>query len=137
MGLDALGIGALSDLAATAINKIWPDKTEQEKAKLVQEMAIVNAQIAANQGQLDVNKVEAANPSTFVSGWRPFIGWVCGCGCAINWLVIPLVRVGMGIAGKAFEIHSLDFAEMGPGLLGLLGLGGLRTYEKINGVASK
>ena len=74
--MDVLG---LSDLASTVISKIWPDKSEAEKQQLAAAVALV-------QGQLDINKVEAANPSVFVSGWRPFVGWVCGSACAWNWI---------------------------------------------------
>lgn len=137
MGLDAFGIGAISELAKTAINTIWPDKSEQEKIKLAQEMAIVQGQIAANQGQLEINKVEAASASLFTSGWRPFIGWVCGVACAVNWLVIPLARLGVAFCGHTLQVTMLDLSEMMPVLMGMLGLGGLRTYEKINGVAAK
>lgn len=69
MALDPLTAGI--DLVNTAINKIWPDKSEQEKQQLAAAVVIV-------QGQLDINKTEAASSSTFVAGWRPFIGWVCG-----------------------------------------------------------
>jgi len=75
MALDPLTAGL--DLVNTAINKIWPDKSEQEKQQLAAAVVIV-------QGQLDINKAEAASPSVFVSGWRPWIGWVCGTACAWN-----------------------------------------------------
>ena len=68
----------VAELINTAINKIWPDKTEAEKQQLAAAVMVV-------QGQIDTNKVEAANPSIFVSGWRPFVGWVCGAACAWNW----------------------------------------------------
>jgi hypothetical protein len=73
--MDITGLGAVSDLATTVISRIWPDKTEQEKQQLAAAVMVV-------QGQLDINRTEAANPSVFVSGWRPFIGWVCGAACA-------------------------------------------------------
>ena len=128
---DLTGIGSIADLAGTVINKIWPDKTEQEKQQLAAAVMVV-------QGQLDTNKVEAANPSVLVSGWRPFIGWVCGTACAWNWIGLPMVQT----ANAAFGYHALpispaDLTEMFPILLGMLGLGGLRTMEKINKVAAK
>ena len=79
--------------------------------------------------QLEVNKAEAQHRSLFVSGWRPFIGWVCGVSMGFNFLAVPLL-VSAGI-----EVASLDLATMMPVLMGMLGLGGLRTAEKWKGVA--
>ena len=128
--MDITGLGAVSDLANTVIGKIWPDKTEAEKQQLAAAVMVV-------QGQLDINKVEAASPSVFVSGWRPFIGWVCGSACAWNWIGLPIAKVIIIILGYTFELVPANLTEMMPILLGMLGLGGLRTLEKINGVAAK
>ena len=128
MALDP--ITAVADLAKTAIQTIWPDKTEQEKAQLAAAVALV-------QGQLDINKAEASNPSVFVSGWRPFIGWVCGVACAWNWIGLPLVKVGLTLWGHPLEMSPANLSEMMPILMGMLGLGALRTVEKIQGVSAK
>ena len=128
--MDITGLGAVSDLASSVINKIWPDKTEAEKQQLAAAVMVV-------QGQLDINKAEASNPSVFVSGWRPFIGWVCGSACAWNWIGIPVANMLMTIFNHPLDISPADLTEMMPILLGMLGLGGLRTIEKINGVAAK
>ena len=130
MSFDVTGIGAVADLAGTVINKIWPDKSEQEKQELAAAVMVV-------QGQLDINKSEATNPSIFVSGWRPFIGWVCGAGCAWNWVGIPLAKLVFVSLAIPITISPTDLSEMFPLLLGMLGLGGLRTVEKIQGVAAK
>lgn len=130
MANDITGLGAVADLAGTVINKIWPDKSEQEKQQLANAFAIV-------QGQLDINKAEASNPSVFVSGWRPAIGWVCGMACAWNWVGLPIVKAGLAIYGQPLMLSPADIGEMMPILLGMLGMGGLRTAEKINGVAAK
>ena len=89
------------------------------------------------QGQLDINKAEASNPSVFVSGWRPFIGWVCGSACAWNWIGLPIAKAGLLLAGVTLTISPADISEMMPVLMGMLGLGGLRSYEKVKGVAAK
>lgn len=128
--MDITGIGSVADLANTVIWKIWPDKTEQEKQQLAAAVMVV-------QGQLDINKAEAANPSVFVSGWRPAIGWVCGGACAWNWIGLPIVKVGLLAAGYKLALAPADITEMLPILMGMLGLGGLRTIEKINGAAAK
>ena len=130
MGLDITGAGAVADLANTVIGKIWPDKSEQEKQQLAAAVMVV-------QGQLDINKAEAGNPSLFVSGARPFIMWVCGAGCAWNWVGLPVATFLMALFGHHIALRPADLSEMMPLLLGMLGLGGLRTVEKINGVAAK
>ena len=89
------------------------------------------------QGQLDINKSEAANPSLFGAGWRPAIGWVCGVACAWNWIGLPVVKVALAVAGYKLALSPADITEMLPILMGMLGLGGLRTVEKINGVAAR
>jgi hypothetical protein len=129
MALDLTGLGAVSDLAGTVINKIWPDKSEAEKQQLAAAVSLV-------QSQLEVNKVEAASPSVFVSGWRPFIGWVCGTACAWNWIGLPIAKMGLLMYGHPLDLAPADISEMMPVLMGLLGLGGLRTFEKVKGVAA-
>jgi hypothetical protein len=128
MALDP--VTAIADLAKTAVNAIWPDKTEAEKAQLAAAVALV-------QGQMQINQAEATHQSIFVSGWRPFIGWVCGGGCAWNWIGLPIAKAGLLLAGYKLEISPADLNEMMPLLLGMLGLGGLRTFEKVNKVAAK
>lgn len=128
--MDITGVGSVADLANTLINKIWPDKSEQEKQQIAAAVMVV-------QGQLDINKTEAASPSLFVSGWRPAIGWVCGGACAWNWIGLPIAKAALMVAGYKLAIAPADISEMMPILLGMLGLGGLRTIEKVNGAAAK
>ena len=117
-------ITAVSDVVNTVINKIWPDKTEQEKAELAGAIALV-------QGQLDVNKAEAANSNWFVAGWRPYIVWICGTGLGYQFLVYPI------LVAFVPKVVQLDMGTLLTLLTGMLGIGGLRTFEKLNGVASK
>ena len=117
------------DLAGQVISKIWPDKSAQEAQQLAAAVTLV-------QGQLATNQTEAANPSVFVSGWRPFIGWVCGMAFAWNWIGLPIARVGLSLMGIHLDIEPASLTEMMPVLLGMLGLGALRTTEKLNGVAA-
>jgi len=128
MALDPLTAGL--DLVNTAINKIWPDKSEQEKQQLAAAVVIV-------QGQLDINKTEAASSSTFVAGWRPFIGWVCGGACAWNWIGLNIAKfIALTFFSMTLDIKPADLTEMMPVLLGMLGLAGLRSFEKTKGVAA-
>lgn len=127
MALDPLT--AVTDLAGTVINKIWPDKTEQEKQQLAAAVMVV-------QGQLDINKAEATSPSVFVSGWRPFIGWVCGTACAWNWIGLSVAKfIALVCFAKVLDLRPADISEMMPVLMGMLGLGALRTVEKLKGAA--
>ena len=108
---------------------------EFQLAQLQQESDLLKANAAAAGDQTDVNKVEAANTRLFISGWRPFIGWVCGSGLACQFIVGPLVTWACALAGKAVTFPSLDLGTLLTLLLGMLGLGGMRTYEKINKAA--
>lgn len=129
MGLDVTGIGAVADLASTVVNKIWPDKSEAEKQQLAAAVTLV-------QGQLAINQAEAASPLTFVSGWRPFIGWVCGAALVYHYIARPMLPWLLALVGKPMPpIPPLDMGDLITILLGMLGLGGLRTYEKKQGVA--
>ncbi len=85
--------------------------------------------------QLEINKVEAASRSVFVSGWRPFIGWSCGAAMALNFIVFPLASFVLAQTGHLVELPTLDMSQMMPVLMGLLGLGGLRTFEKVKQVS--
>jgi hypothetical protein len=123
------GLGEVADLAKTAINKIWPDKSEQEREQLQAALLVV-------QGQLQVNAAEAGSSSVFVAGWRPFIGWVCGSACAWNWIGLPVVKAALVLfGGPVLTLAPADLSEMLPVLMGMLGLGALRTFEKVKNVA--
>lgn len=71
----------------------------------------------------------------FAALWRPFIGWICGLACAWNWVVLPMLKVGLLLSGVYLDIAPADMSEILPLLIGLLGLSGYRTYEKVKGVA--
>lgn len=127
MALDPLTAGV--DLATTVINKIWPDKSSAEAAQLAAAVALV-------QGQMDVNRAEAASPSAFTSGWRPAIGWVCGLALLFQYILRPMLMWFGVIGGHQWPpLPGID-DNLWQLMLGLLGLGGLRTFEKTKGVAS-
>ena len=99
---------------------------------------------AAMEGAQEIAKIEAASPSLFKSGWRPAVGWCCVSGLAYTFLVRPvlwwIIQVAFIISGRQNIIPTLPAIEMGELftlLLGMLGLGGMRMYEKVRGVASK
>ena len=124
------------------VGKLIPDPgaAADAKLKLLEmaqrgELAQLDADLKLATGQIDVNKAEASNQSLFVAGWRPFIGWVCGAAFAFKFIGGPLAVVLMSMAGHPITLPEFDFTEMSTVLLGMLGLGGLRTVEKIKGAA--
>ena len=128
-------VSALLDIGGKVIDRLWPDPVAAASAKLELVKMQQSGELQIIAGQLDINKEEAKSSSVFVSGWRPFIGWVCGAACAWNWIGLKIVLFAAELYGKPLHISSADISEMMPVLMGMLGLGGLRTFEKIQGVA--
>lgn len=112
-----------------------PDPQAQAKAKAEALQQIMEFASRADAAQLDVNKAEAGSSSLFIAGWRPFVGWICAAGCAWNWLGLPMGLFVAAALGHHLDLRPADLSEMLPLLLGLLGMGGLRTFEKIQGVS--
>ena len=126
----------LGDTVDTIIDRVVPDLNARKEAKEKINSALVSAGNQALLAQLEINKVEAANPSIFVSGWRPACGWVCAGGLAYNFIVHPFLVYGLTLYSP--EIAPPPAIDLGPLLtllMGMLGLGGLRTYEKNQGTA--
>jgi hypothetical protein len=128
-------VSLLLEVGNKVIDRVWPDPAQAAQAKLELVKMQKSGDLAVIAGQMEINKAEAANPSVFVSGWRPFIGWVCGCACAWNWIGLPFAKAVAVYHQVPFALNPADLSEMMPVLIGLLGLGGLRTVEKIQGVA--
>ena len=139
MSLDP--ITAALDVGKILIEKIWPDVTKQaQEIRLLQELAQkgdlaeLNAQVKLLTGQLDINKVEAASKNLFVSGWRPFVGWVCGLGLAYASIIEPVMRFIAKLNDYTSTFPVIDASITMQVLLGMLGLGVMRTREKEKGV---
>ena len=144
MGLalqDVIG-GSILDGAAKIISlfKIPPEVALQHQA----EMEKINAEMQAKVldgitqmsiAQNEVNKVEAANPRLFISGWRPFIGWICGAALATELIVGPWATFIAGLFHRTVQFPSIDMGSLFGLLLPMLGLGAMRTYEKVSGVS--
>ena len=129
-----LNLGSLVGPVTGLLDKFIEDKDVKNKlAHDLSTMAERHAQELAK-GQLEVNKTEAAHKSLFVAGWRPAIGWICGLGMASNFLVIPIANFVLALTGSTILIPLLDTGEMMPVLMGMRGLGAMRTYEKKQGV---
>lgn len=130
-------ITAALGLGGKLIDRLWPDQEKKAAAQLELIKLQQSGELELITKQLDINRVEASNPSVFVSGWRPGAGWVCVAGLAIQFIVNPLATWGASLWGNAIAFPDLDLATLLTILGGLLGLGGLRTYEKVSGVAAK
>lgn len=124
------------------LDKVIPDPAAKAAAQLELlrlqqsgQFKELEAEMQARQGQVDINKIEAASNTLFVSGWRPFIGWTCGGALFSQYILRPFVQWGFVLAGHPVpSLPGID-DQLWQLLGGMLGMGGLRTYEKIKGVA--
>ena len=116
------------------LDKFIEDK--DQKAAMAHEIATIADKQANEQAkaQIQLNAVEAAHNSMFVAGWRPSIGWVCSLAMLMNFILLPLINAGLEFGGVDLHIDLIDMETMMPVLFGMLGLGGMRTAEKIKGV---
>lgn len=137
-------ISAVLDIGGKLIDRLWPDPAQAASAKLELikmqqsgELAKLTAETDLAKAQAATNTAEASNTNIFVSGWRPLIGWVCGMGLFSQFIVRPSAEFTAHILGKVIEYPSLDLGTLLTLLFGMLGLGALRTTEKLQGVASK
>ena len=117
-------------VAGKVLNKFVADK--DLRIKLQHELK--TAFHAANLAQIDLNKQEAAHQSMFVAGWRPFVGWTCGVALAYHFLIAPLLGFMLVLYGIDTPMPEFEFSQLSTILMGMLGLGGLRSYEKMKGV---
>ena len=139
--MNPLIVGGIFDLAGKVFDKLFPNPEEKAKAqlelfKLQQEGAFreLEASLQLAQGQMEINKAEAESPDFFRGGWRPFIGWVCGWGLAYQFLIRPILTFILMVAEtKVQTLPSLELDTLMTLLFGLLGLGAMRTAEKLKG----
>ena len=104
----------------------------EEKEKLKLQMKEIDAKL--KEKQLDINKAEASHRSVFVSGWRPFLGWVSGLSIGYVYLFQPILDMILQMFGVEVDWGVLDLGQLMPLVLGMLGLGGLRSFEKAKGL---
>ena len=135
MSLDP--ISAALDLGNTLITRIFPDPAQADQAKLELLKLQQSGELASMTAQTDINKVEASNASLFVSGWRPAIGWVCALALFYQYLLKPIITWLAGVAGYNVPLMPGLDDNLWQLMMGMLGMGGLRTFEKVQGVASK
>ena len=121
-------LSSLIEPATKMHDKVIEDKDQKNAlAHEIATMAERHAQELAK-GQLDVNKVEAAHKSLFVAGWRPAIGWVCALGLFYNVILANIIGIWI-------DLPEIDTTLLVPVMMGMLGLGAMRSYEKVQGVS--
>jgi hypothetical protein len=128
-------IQALIGPVTGLLDKFIEDK--DQKARLAHDIATMSEKHAQElaKGQLEINKAEAQHKSIFVAGWRPFIGWTCGIALAWHFVLQPLIMFLSVLFGFTLpELPAFDMGSLMTVLMGMLGLGGLRTYEKQKGL---
>lgn len=135
-------LSALFDLGKVAIEKIWPDPVQRatqvlelEKLRQTGDLAQLNAHVQLMLGQIEINKIEAASEDKFTKRGRPFIIWVCGISLAYSFLLEPFMRfIALVFFKYSGPFPVLQMDELSTILMGLLGLGVMRTVEKVKGV---
>jgi len=143
--MDITGIGSVLDFGGKLIDRLWPDPAQRAAAKLelfkaqqAGEFKELDQAFQLAQGQIGVNAVEAASPRLFVSGGRPFIIWICGFALAYAAIIEPIARFAATViyhySGAFPAIDTTITLQL---LFALLGLGGMRSWEKSKNVASK
>jgi len=130
-------IGSILDIGEKLIERLIPDPKQKAEALLKLQELQQSGDLAVIAGQNKINEIEAASPTLFVSGWRPFIGWVCGSALAFQLVLGPLVMWASTIVHRPVALPVMQTELLTTLLVGMLGLGGMRTVEKLQGVASK
>ncbi len=137
IGIDVKGIGegvgslftGIGSLVQTIKGGVSPDK----QAELLQQAQALEAQAQATQA--DINKIEASSASIFVAGWRPAVGWICALGLLYGTIGKPILELIVRVFGYQGDLPVIDSATLQTTLWGMLGLGTMRTVEKIQGAS--
>jgi hypothetical protein len=129
-------IPSLLPIIGDVIGRFLPeDKEAAAKAQQEIEQQLTTHLAQIDLAQLEINKVEASHRSIFIAGWRPMIGWTCGLALAYTYVIQPIAVFILGQTGHLIVLPTLSMSEMMPVLMGMLGLGGLRSFEKWKRVA--
>jgi hypothetical protein len=130
---DALrGVGSLAkDIRSAITGEISPEK----KAEIELSLMKMDSVIATS--QMEINKAEAKSASIFVAGWRPFIGWTGGLSLALHYIILPLLEWIAVLSGSTIKPPEFDLTQIIGIVVALLGIGGMRSYDKKNGTQNK
>ena len=113
-------------VAGKVLDKFVEDKDLKAKLEHEMKMQLHNANLA----QVEINKAEATHKSIFVAGWRPACGWICSIALLYHFVIQPIIVFGLSAAGYSYDLPSFDMSSLMTVLMGMLGLGGLRSCEK-------
>lgn len=130
-------IGAVLDIGRDLIDKLIPDPKQKADALLKLEELHQNGDLAVIASQAKINEIEAGSANWFVSGWRPAVGWVCVLALLVQMVLGPIAVWVAMLAGHVIPLIAMDVSLLTTLLVGMLGLGGMRTVEKLSGVANK
>jgi len=124
------------NLITTFVGKFVKDKDLAAKLNAAADSQEFAGELKLLTGQLDINKVEAAHDSIFVAGWRPFVGWICGTGVGLKFIIMPIAQfVVILVMTEPPAFPEFNIAELLTLLGGMLGFGALRTFEKVKKVS--
>lgn len=143
MGFDLSSLigGSIGDAFAKIVGcfKVPPEQALAAQTELTKiQLDLQGKLIDQVNAQIGVNESEAATGKTFIAGWRPFIGWVCGVAFLYTYVLQPLATFALAAAHvQTGPLPSLSLSDMMPVLMGMLGLGGYRTYEKVQNVQQR
>ena len=130
-------ISAALDIGGKLIDRLWPDPTQAAAAKLELLKMQQEGDLAVMVAQTDINKIEAGSSNLFVAGWRPFVGWCCGLAFLYAAILEPLARfISKVLFSYTGDFPIIDTTLTMQILLGLLGMAGLRSWDKKNGTAT-
>lgn len=136
-----MGILDFLPVIGKVLDRVIPDPAAKAQAQLdliklqqAGEFKELDAQLQVTLEQIKVNAIEAQSSDFFRGGWRPFVGWVCGVGLAVQFLIAPIATWVAALMGHALAFPPLDMGTLMTLLAGMLGLGTLRTAEKVKGV---
>ena len=122
--------GKTIEAVGNIVDELYTSEEERQQAKL----AIQKVEAKLKEKQLDINKAEASHRSIFVSGWRPFLGWISGLSIGYVYLFQPILDMILQMFQVQVDWVQLDLGQLMPLVLGMLGLGGLRSFEKAKGL---
>lgn len=135
-------VRGITEVISPLFDRLFPDPIERER-KLAEvrrleqsgELELFSSMLEADKAQMAVNQQEAQHASLFVAGARPFILWVCGVAMAYHFIAQPMLAFLLAAAGNNVQLPTFDMETLNTVLFGLLGLSGMRTVEKVKGVA--
>ena len=130
-------IPQLAPILGNVLNRFFPNKEKAAEAQRAIETALLENAAEINLAQIEVNKAEAQHRTLWVAGWRPCVGWVAAIALAWHYVGLPIVTFFIAWYGADVpQLPQFDMDSLLTVLMGMLGLGGLRTYEKLKGLTT-